>query len=334
MWAPIEPDGAIVRTLGPVHGAFAKILQALADVIPRALAAVLVLLAFWAIATLLRRATRAFCHLVLRDRTLENLATQVAYYTTLAVGLAVAAETLGFSIQTLVAGLGLTGLALGIALKDVISNFVSGLLLLWLRPFAIGDQIVAGEMGGTVERIKMRATQIRTYDGCLALVPNTHMLRSRIINRTAQTTRRGSIRLHLGYDTPLERATGAILDATLRTEGVMRQPMPAVRVVELGSQAIAVDVLFWTVSHRADFATTESAVRCAVLKRLREESIALPTPELRRLAPHDVRLWRAALAPGVPEASPAARLVEAQHGAERTQQEREKITERLLRNQG
>lgn len=240
MWAPMEPDGAFVRTLDPVHGAFARLIQALTDVIPRVLVAALVLLAFWVIAALLRRATHALCRLILRDRTLENLATQVTYYTTLAMGLGVAIEILGFSVQALVAGLGLTGLALGIALKDVISNFISGPLLFWLRPFGIGDQIGAGETEGTVERIEMRATQIRTYDGCLALVPNTQMLSSRIINRTAQQTRRGRVRLYLDYDAPLEHAVEAILDTTLRTKGVIRQPTPTVRVAELGPQAVSI----------------------------------------------------------------------------------------------
>ncbi len=323
-WAQVgSEDGALARTLGPVHGAFARLVAALADVIPRVLAAVLVLLAFWGVAVLLRWAMRALCHAVLRDRTLENLVTQVTYYTTLTMGFGVAAETLGFSIQALVAGLGLTGLALGIALRDIISNFVSGLVLLWLRPFDIGDQIVAGEMEGTVERIELRATQIRTHDGCLALVPNTDLLSSQIINRTAQLTRRGTVRLHLAYDTPVERAAGAILKATVRTEGVMRQPAPAVRIAELGPQAIAIDVLFWTGSHRADFTTTQAAIRSAVLRQLRQESIALPNPDLRLLALHDASSWRATFAPDTLAGPTTVRTPEARRGAERSRQELE-----------
>ncbi len=63
-------------------------------------------------------------------------------------------------------GLGLTGLALGFALKDIISNFVSGILILGLRPFEIGDEIVVGPTEGAVQRIELRATEIRTYDWC------------------------------------------------------------------------------------------------------------------------------------------------------------------------
>lgn len=224
------------------------------------------------------------------------------------MGLGVAAETLGFSVQALIAGFGLTGLVLGFALKDIISNFISGLLILWLRPFDIGDQIVAGETEGTVERIELRATRIRTYDGCVVLTPNMDVLSSRILNCTAQPTRRGTVRLYLSYDSPTERAVGAILEATLRAPGVVSQPEPAVRIADLGSQAILIDVLFWSKSHRADFATTESAVREAILKHLRHELIALPNPELRFLAPHDTQAWQALLTPDVLPGSTTTRL--------------------------
>ncbi len=76
------------------------------------------------------------------------------------------------NLESVATVLGLGSVAIGFALKDILSNLVSGVLLLVMRPFEIGDQIVIGETERTVEQIELRATQIRTYDGRLVLVPN------------------------------------------------------------------------------------------------------------------------------------------------------------------
>ena len=156
---------------------------------PRALAALLLVLLFWRIARLVRLLLRAVFRRVVEDLTIESLVKQLAYYAVIALGLIIAADTFGFSPQTVVTGLGLTGLALGFALRDILSNFVSGILLLWLRPFQIGDQVQVAEAEGTVERIELRATLIRAYDGRVVLVPNADVFTSRIVNSTADPAR-------------------------------------------------------------------------------------------------------------------------------------------------
>ena len=132
---------------------------------------------------------RAIFRRIVDDLTVENLIKQVAYYAVWFVGIFVAADALGFEPQHVVTGLGLTSIALGFALKNILSNFVSGLLILFMRPFELGDQISIGETEGSVERIDLRATQIRTCDGRLALVPNADLFTSRIINNTASPCR-------------------------------------------------------------------------------------------------------------------------------------------------
>ena len=94
------------------------------------------------------------------------------------------------NLESVATALGLGGVAVGFALKDILSNLVSGVLILAMRPFEIGDQIVISETEGTVEQIELRATQIRTYDGRLVLVPNGEVFTSRITNNTASPLRR------------------------------------------------------------------------------------------------------------------------------------------------
>ncbi len=266
-----------------VETAFARLLESAITLVPRALAASLVLLVFWAIAASIRALMRAVFHRVVSDATLENLLKQVAYYAVWVLGIAVAVDALGIDPQAAATGLGLTGLALGFALKDIISNFVSGLLILLLRPFHLGDQIVVGETEGTVERITLRATEIRTYDGRLVLVPNAELFTSRVTNNTAAPVRRGSVELFLGYDSDLQNAVQVICAAAQATTGVLDDPAASVRVRELGQDDLVVEARFWIDSRRSDFLATQSAVRTSIVTALRKAGIGLPDPDVRHL---------------------------------------------------
>jgi small conductance mechanosensitive channel len=305
-------DGALVRARerratgwsrfavgvrGSVRTAFARLAESAIVVVPRAIAAFLVIAAFGLLATAVRWLLRVLFRRVVSDLTLENLVKQLAYYAVWALGILVAVDALGFRPQTVVTGLGLTSLALGFALKDIISNFVSGLLILALRPFQIGDQIVVQGVEGSVERIRLRATEIRTYGGRLVLVPNAELFTSRLTNNTASPVRRGRVRLFLGYDADARRAMEVIRQAAAEAEGVLADPPAGVRIVDLGQDDLELEVRFWADSRRSDFVATRAAVRAAVVEAMRRAGIALPDPDTRFLAmrqgPLDLRLDRA-----------------------------------------
>jgi small-conductance mechanosensitive channel len=256
------------------------------------LAALLVIGVFWALAAGVRAVVRMISRRLIHDRTVENLIKQVSYYTVWLLGLIVAATAFGLEPGALATGLGLTSLALGFALKDILSNFVSGLLILTLRPFQLGDQIVIGETEGTVERIELRATQIRTYDGRRVLVPNADTFTSRVTNNTAAPVRRGQVVCYLGYDVELQKVLRVLEEATLRAEGVIAEPQPSVAIREMGQSELAFQVQFWCDSRRSDFMLTASRVRANLIDALRAAGIALPGP-----AVHQVVLREAGPAP-------------------------------------
>jgi small-conductance mechanosensitive channel len=275
-----------------VDTAFARLLEAAISIVPRALAALLVIGVFWALAAGVRAVVRMISRRLIHDRTVENLIKQVSYYTVWLLGLIVAATAFGLEPGALATGLGLTSLALGFALKDILSNFVSGLLILTLRPFQLGDQIVIGETEGTVERIELRATQIRTYDGRRVLVPNADTFTSRVTNNTAAPVRRGQVVCYLGYDVELQKVLRVLEEATLRAEGVIVEPQPSVAIREMGQSELAFQVQFWCDSRRSDFMLTASRVRANLIDALRAAGIALPGP-----AVHQVVLREAGPAP-------------------------------------
>ena len=259
-----------------VEGAFIRLYESAREVLPRALATILILLLVGLIASLARRLMHYLFRMFGKDPTRENLIRQVVYYSIWVLGFLIAINALGFEPQALATGLGLTSLALGFALQDILSNFISGLLILVMRPFQLGDQIVVGPTEGVVEHIELRATRIRTYDGRVVLVPNAELFTSRVTNNTAAPIRRDSVTLNLRYDVDLNAATAVALEAIRASEGVLDEPPPSILVRDLGTTSIVLGLRFWTDSRQVDFVATRSRVSTAVVAALREAGIALP----------------------------------------------------------
>jgi small-conductance mechanosensitive channel len=272
-----------IEVRGSVITAVTRLAESATRIIPRVLAAVTVLGVFWAVAAGIRALLRVLFRRVISDLTVENLLKQVVYYLVWATGILVAADALGFEPETVVTGLGLTSLALGFALKDIISNFVSGVLILGLRPFQIGDEIVVGETEGSVQRIRLRATEIKTYDGRLVLVPNAELFTSRVTNNTAAPVRRTSVEVPVAYGTDLARAERALLSAAEGVAEVLGAPEPSVRVRLLGTADMVLELRFWTDSRRADLLATTSVVRRRVVEAFSDAGLPLPEPDLRRV---------------------------------------------------
>ena len=261
-----------------IDSAFARLLESVRSVLPRVLAAVLILVLFGLIATVVRWLLRRLFGRYEYDPTSRNLVMQLIFYGIWALGIVVAFSAMGFDPQALATAIGLTSVALGFAMKDVLSNFISGLLLLIMRPFEIGDQIIVGPTEGVVERIELRATRMHTYDGRVVLVPNAELFTSRVTNNTASPIRRDSVLVNLAYDADLNAATAAALAAIQATQGVLDEPPPSILVRDLSSTAIVLELRFWTDSRRADFLATRSRVNSAVVAALRAAHVALPEP--------------------------------------------------------
>lgn len=152
--------------------------------VPAILTGAAVLLVFWIIASVGRRLIALAAPRVKADTGVVLLLSRLYYYGVLAFGLITALDTAGMDVGALIAGLGLTGFALGFALKDVLSNFVSGIMLLAYRPFHIGDVIEMGEFLGTIETIRIRDTLVRAADGRLVIIPNTKLITEVVVNHS------------------------------------------------------------------------------------------------------------------------------------------------------
>jgi small-conductance mechanosensitive channel len=141
-----------------------RLLDAVGDRLPSLAAALLAIVAFWTAAKLVWRGLIAADRFVGRP-TMARVAAGLTYWVILGAGVVVSLDVLGVNAQSLATGLGLGGVALGFALRDIVSNMVAGVLIISSQEFRIGDQIVVADTEGTVERIELRATYLRTTTG-------------------------------------------------------------------------------------------------------------------------------------------------------------------------
>lgn len=197
-----------------------------------------------------------------------------------------------FKPGDLLAGLGITSVAVGFAFKDILQNWLAGVFILWRRPFQIGDEIGTRSYEGRVEDINVRATVLRTYDGERVVVPSSEVYTSAVLVKTAHTHRRVRFTAGIGYPDAIEEARAVIHRVLAGEPGVVKDPGPWVYVSELAPSSVNFTVYFWTASPQANVLAVRDAVITRVKLALDEAGIDMPYPHRVVLlrdgtAPHD-----------------------------------------------
>lgn len=184
----------------------------------------------------------------------------------------------GVPLSALGTMVGLIGLGLSFALKDMIANFISGLLIMVNRPFKIGDQIEVSGEAGTVKDIKIRASEIRTYDGRKVIVPNATLYSNTVINNTAYDERRFEVVVGISYDDDVERAKELAMKTLEEAEMTEEHPKPEVLIDELGGSSVNLKLRGWTKPSKANMVKASSEVTELVKDRYDDEGIDIPYP--------------------------------------------------------
>ncbi|MBJ6126989.1 mechanosensitive ion channel family protein [Microvirga splendida] len=203
-----------------------------------------------------------------------------ARWSTIALGLLVVATIVFPSVKPadVLATLGIGSIAVGFAFKDILQNWLAGLLILLRQPFRQGDQIMIGTHEGTVERIEARATLIRTYDGRRVIIPNSSVYTESVTVNTAFERRRSEYDVGVGYGDDVRKACEVIRNALKDLPGVVQNPAPEAIPWELAGSSINIKVRWWTQPHRADVVSVRGSVILAVRQALGEAGIDLPFP--------------------------------------------------------
>jgi small conductance mechanosensitive channel len=221
--------------------------------LPRVFAAGLLTIVFWLLAKGARSVTRSSTGRFGFDENLRALLLALSFYSVWFVGFLAILSALGFDSSSLVAAIGVSGFVLGFAFKDILSHFLAGILLLISGKFRIGDQIVVKEFEGTVERIELRALELRTYDNRLVIIPNGDVFSAPITSNTASPHRRRTFTIPIPHEYDIVRTEEIMKDAIRNTPGVLEDPEVDVVIEEITKEAVVLRARFSTQSSRTDF---------------------------------------------------------------------------------
>lgn len=269
---PVDPD--------VLWQVFSQLFARFAAHLPYVVLGFVVFVFFLIVARLVKRILSTAGRRTRLDLTLADLLGRLASAFTIILGLFVAAVVIfpTFNPGDLITGLGITSVAIGFAFKDVLQNFFAGILILWRRPFIVGDEIKVGIYEGTVEEITTRSTRVRTYDGERAVLPNGDVYTSAVLVRTAYSSRRVRLSVGIGYQDSIEHARSVIRQVLEKTEGVLSEPGPAIFVAELAPSSVNFNVLFWTNSHQATVLRVIDSATTGIKLALDEAGIDIPYP--------------------------------------------------------
>lgn len=213
------------------------------------------------------------------DSELTLLMTRLGRWGTIALGVIWALQQVDFNLTAFLAGLGIVGFTIGFALQDISRNFVAGMLLLWQQPFNIGDSIQVTGYSGTVTDISLRATEIRTFDGLLVLIPNADVYTNPITNLTKVPQRRLALKAWAPYGEDLERAGQVALQAIQEVPGLaLADPAPAVVFESFADQSVAFTLYYWIDTAATGFNAAQDQGVKAVKAAFEAAGIALAMP--------------------------------------------------------
>ncbi|MCF6288969.1 MAG: mechanosensitive ion channel [Proteobacteria bacterium] len=180
------------------------------------------------------------------DPILVNFLKSFIYYILLIIVIIAALNQLGVKTTSLLGMLAAAGLAIGLALKDSLSNFASGLMIVMFRPFKIGDLVEIAGHTGDVEEIKIFNTVIKTKDNRQIIIPNGQVTSDPIINHTAKPIRRVDIAMGVGYDDDLKKARDIMMAAMEAHPLVLQDPAPSILMTELADSSVNFSVRPWS----------------------------------------------------------------------------------------
>lgn len=249
-----------------------RALDTLIRILPRLGAVVLILLILRFVVRLASAATRRALGRVELAQETEDLISRAVRIGVICGGLIVVVLVMGWGELALsfVAGLGITGLIVGFALQDITKNFAAGLLLLFMRPFRLGDRIAVDGTEGTVQMLALRATTLRTDDGREMLIPNATIYSGTIANLTRYAMRRHSVQVLLNSSAVLAEALPLLRTSAAQIEGVQEKPPVEAVVTHVTADAVTVEVRFWVASRTGSASSIASSLLALLHNQLRE----------------------------------------------------------------
>ncbi len=205
------------------------------------------------------------------------------------LGLASVMAQFGFDIVSLVAGLGIVGLAVGFAAQSTLANFIAGITILLEQSFQVGDWINMNDQEGRVVLISLRTTHILTRDNITVIIPNSNMASSEVTNLTSKNFIRFDIRMRIAFEDDIEAARQEILQVLADTDVILNRPETSATVAEIGEYGVFFIVRFWVKPAAvARMPRIKEDLQEKIKRAFDDANISTPYPHMRLLMPKDV----------------------------------------------
>lgn len=211
------------------------------------------------------------------DDTLLNFFDDIIYYVLLIVVILAALDQVGVQTTSVLAILGAAGLAVGLALKDSLSNFASGVMVILFKPYKIGDVVTAGGVTGKVKEIHLFNTEFTTPDNQKILVPNSAITAGSIVNINAHKTRRVDLVVGIGYDDDIKKAKNILTSIVEGNEKVLKDEGITIAVSELADSSVNFVVRAWV--NTPDYWDVKFDLTEQVKLTFDKEGISIPYPQ-------------------------------------------------------
>ena len=246
--------------------------------LPRFVGALALLVVGWWLAA---RAMRATARLLDGQRhvdpTLRGVIGSLVRYSILIVVLVAVLAQLGIQTTSILAALGAAGLAIGLALQGTLANIAAGMMLLWLRPFRVGDYIDSGSAAGTVKELGLFATELHSWDGIYLFVPNSELWNKKLINYSRLPTRLNDLAFGVDYGDDLDKGLETLLATATADKRVLSDPAPIAFVDQLGDSAVVLRLRVW--SANADYWDVRRTLTKNSKTALEAAGLSIPFPQ-------------------------------------------------------
>lgn len=211
------------------------------------------------------------------SKLLEDFLVKAARWIVMAIGVIMALAALEISVGPLLAVVGAAGFVIAFALQDSLGNFASGIMILFFKPFDVGDVVDAGGVSGTVESMNLVSTTIKTFDNKTMVVPNNKIWGDVIVNASGVSERRVDMEFGIGYDADIDRAQSILEEVVGAHPQVLTEPAPTIRLSALGDSSVNFIVRPW--AKTADYWQVYWDLTRTVKKRFDAEGIGIPFPQ-------------------------------------------------------
>lgn len=253
------------------------------DMLPNMMVSILLLLLFVLLANISKRAARRLFSSASDNKVLSDLFGTVLYYSIVGLGIFIILGILGLekTVTSLLAGVGVIGIALGFAFQDISANFISGVILAFKTPFRLNDVVDLNGIMGTIEKTTLRVTIIHTFQGQEVYIPNKDVLQNPIYNYTKLGRRRIDLPVGISYADDLAEVEKIVTTCIGNIEGVIKTENVIFDYYEFGASSINFNVRFWIEfpgPPELGFLTLRKKAIMEIKKAFDDHNITIPFP--------------------------------------------------------